>query len=600
MKVKRKLGSSLSIIKLVNKYSGKAKWLLYIGILTTFINSIAYLLGGMVLPGLLVTKYFTEAIKQNIFNEPFFIWTVVGMAISLLIYGIFRYLEFKIYINLAYATATNMRKIAMEKILKMPVSYYDKNKSGDLISTLVNDVNNISMALSNILNQVFSNIAHVLITAIAMFIYSFAISAIVGSIMAVLFSLSILMIHKARPRVEIVWDSFANLNAFVEENIKNMKITKTFGRQEESTKNFKKIAKHIYKHALVADLYGQMFNPWFVMCTNISVLVAIVLTVVFNNNKLSILSLSGAQPDVGFVIAYMGMIFSVTGTLQTVTNTIFASQNGVVSAARVKELTEIETPAINPNELTLNNVKGHIKFNNVSFRYNKTSEQWQLKNASFEALPGQTIALVGPTGAGKTTIINLLSKFYEYEKGSITIDGTELKDIAQKSITDSMAVVLQDSFMFKGSVYDNILVGNPQATQEDIEKATKLVSAHDAILRLENGYQTLLENNDMLLSKGEKQLLAIARAILGNKKILILDEATSNIDSNTEQIIQEALANSIMKDKTSIVIAHRLSTIKNADLILFVEEGQIVEKGTHSELLKLDGKYATLYHSQFA
>lgn len=214
-------------------------------------------------------------------------------------------------------------------------------------------------------------------------------------------------------------------------------------------------------------------------------------------------------------------------------------------------------------------------------------------------MPGQTIALVGPTGAGKTTVINLLSKFYDYEKGSITIDGMELKNINKNSLNKSMAVVLQDSFMFKDTVMNNIMIGNPNAKEHQVYESTSLVSAHDLVLRLEKGYQTLLQNNDTLLSKGEKQLLSISRAILGDKKILILDEATSNIDTNTEKVIQDALANSIMKNKTSVVIAHRLSTIKNADLILFIDNGEIVERGNHESLLALQGRYAKLYRSQF-
>ncbi|MBU4690029.1 ABC transporter ATP-binding protein [Mycoplasma zalophidermidis] len=603
MKLKRKLGSTLGIIKLVNKYSGKSRWLLYLGFLTTLINSIAYI-AGTVITGLIVSHVFTPEAFQNPtkFNHNYFNLMVSLMSLSFLTYAVFRFVEFRIYIICGYATAKNMRKIAMDKLLKMPVSYYDKKKTGDLISTLVNDVNNISVSLSQILNQVLSNITHLVITAIMMFLYSFTISLITGVITVILFSVAAVMIHKARPRIEAVWDGFGDLNAFVEESVKNMKITKTFGRQKESTEKFKKIANHIYKNALVADLYGQIANPWFIMSTNIVVLACAVLALVFKNYNLPLWALMPHPngPDAGFIVAYVGLVFNITGALQTITNTIFASQNGIVSSERVNQLVNLEPPKELSNQVDLTNVKGHIKFDHVWFRYNTSKDEWHLKDASFQALPGQSIALVGATGAGKTTVINLLSKFYDYEKGSITIDGIELKNITKTSLTNAMAVVLQDSFMFKDSVYNNILIGNKDASQQQVYDASDIVSAHQTILRLEKGYDTQLQDNDMLLSKGEKQLLAIARAVLGDKKILILDEATSNIDSNTEKIIQDALSNTIMKNKTSIVIAHRLSTIKNADLILYVEDGYIVEQGTHEQLLAQQGKYASLYKSQFA
>ncbi|MCT4469683.1 ABC transporter ATP-binding protein [Mycoplasma sp. HS2188] len=606
-KSKRKFGSTLGIIKLVTKYSGRSPWLFVFGIFTTIINSTAYI-AGIMMGGILASKSFTHAALQADakFNDTFFISMIVAMVFVFLIFGIFRFLEFKIYLILGFSTAMNMRRLGMEKLLKMPVSYYDTHKTGDLISTLINDVNNISMTLSQILTQAFSNIAHLLITITTMIIYSANITIIVILITLFLFSFGFIMIKKARPNVERVWDEFGNLNAFVEEGVKNMKITKTFGRQQESTKSFNKIAKNIYRNAFKADLWTEMFIPWFIMSTNIIVLAAAAIIVVFKNNNialwslLQVLGLNSNGPDLGFFLAYIGYIHNVTGAFQSIISTIFGSQNGVISTVRINEIAQLIEPDTSNEINELKNVKGHIKFENVWFRYNSNKDEWHLKNASFEALPGQSIALVGPTGAGKTTVINLLSKFHNYEKGSITIDGVELKTIKKESLNQYMAVVLQDSFMFKDTVYNNILIGNKNASEHTIYNSTKLVSAHNTILRLEKGYHTMLEDNDMLLSKGEKQLLAISRAVLGDKKILILDEATSNIDTNTEKIIQDALANSIMKNKTSIVIAHRLSTIKNADLILFVEDGEIVERGTHHELIEQDGKYAALYKSQFA
>lgn len=240
-----------------------------------------------------------------------------------------------------------------------------------------------------------------------------------------------------------------------------------------------------------------------------------------------------------------------------------------------------------------------MNFRNVCFRYDKNSSKYQLKNATFEALPGQIIAIVGPTGAGKTTIINLLSKFYEYEEGSIKIDGVELTKITKKNLRDLMSVVLQDSFMFNETIMDNLKVASDKITNQEVYEMASLTSAHNFIQKLEKGYDTVIENSGQSLSQGERQLLSITRALLGKKKVLILDEATSNVDSNTEQIIQKALQEELMKDRTSIVIAHRLSTIKNANLILVVDDGQIIEQGNHASLMEAKGYYFNLYENQF-
>lgn len=600
MKAKMKFGSTYGIIGLVIKHSGKSPWLFVLGLLTTTINSIAYLI-GIILGGLVVSKTFSKEIfnGQGSFNDPLFLTYIYLMLLCFTVFLIFRILEFRIYILLSYATAKNLREKAMNKLLKMPVAYYDSRKTGDIISTLINDVNNISDALVQILTQGFSHLIHLFLTVIVMLVYSVSLTLIMAAFSTILFSVGFLMIKKARPNIKKVWDDFAQINAYVEEGMKNMKITKTFGRQKESTEGFMKIAKNIYNHAFVGDLYTQMFIPWFIMSTNFLVLVTAALSLVFSNNNIHSWGLIQGVPDAGFVLGFIGLVHSATGALQAIFGTVFSSQNGVISSVRIREIGELITPDTTRETVQLgNNIRGHIKFENVSFRYDKTKDNWQLKNASFEVLPGQVVALVGPTGAGKTTIINMLSKFYEYETGSITIDGIELKNITKESLNNNAAVVLQDSYMFKDTVANNILIGNTNATKDDLEQATSIVSAHDSILRLQQGYDTKIEDDNMILSKGEKQLISIARAILGNKKILILDEATSNIDTNTEKIIQDALANSIMKNKTSIVIAHRLSTIKNADLILLVDDGQIIERGNHATLLEQNGRYAALYHSQ--
>ncbi|MGV2393635.1 UNVERIFIED_CONTAM: ATP-binding cassette domain-containing protein [Campylobacter lari] len=324
-------------------------------------------------------------------------------------------------------------------------------------------------------------------------------------------------------------------------------------------------------------------------------LVILVLIINFNSENFNFVSVfvkKGDKASAGFVIGYINLLFGYTSTVQTFFNVIFSIQIGVASTRRIFKLLNLVPPAPIKNPIYLDdNLKGEIIFQNVSFRYDQNSEKYQLKNASFYAKPGQTIAIVGPTGAGKTTIINLLSKFYDYEAGSIKIDGIELKDIPKENLRDYMAVVLQDSFLFNDTIMNNLKVSNPKATDQDVIDAANITSAHNFILKNEKGYETVIENNGANLSQGERQLLSITRSILGNKKMLILDEATSNVDSNTEKIIQTALNDQILKGKTSFVIAHRLSTIKNADLILVINDGEIIEKGNHESLIAKKGYY---------
>lgn len=593
--------STFSLFKNLFRFLKKDRALLFFGIFISICNALSYV-GGSSIIGMIIKKFFNEEVLKNgdLFdNKNFTIW-IIYLVSAFVLYGIFRFIQNRIFVHLTFKISAKMREEVMNKLLKMPISYYDKQKSGNLISILVNDVNNMSNSMLQMLNETFSNFFNTVLSAIAMIFFSGLLSIIILPISILLFSISVLMIKKARPYYIKVQNKFGDLNAYVEEMLTNSKITKTFNQKSLVQNRFQEISTDIRKKAFVGDAVLRIFDPWFVVVSNLLILVIVALAVTFKNNNIPSYGFGNPLFEEGLILSYIALMYNYSGTIQSVLNMALTSQVGVASSSRVYKLLSLEVPKDieNPEILNENEVLGRIEFKNVDFRYSQKSQKYQLKNASFIAEPGQTIAIVGPTGAGKTTIINLLSKFYDYENGSITIDGHELRKIPSANLRDMLAIVLQDSFMFNDTIKNNLRLLNEKVSNKEIEAAARLTFAHNFIETMPKGYETIIENNGDNLSQGQRQLLAITRAILGNKKILVLDEATSNIDSNTEKIIQNSLME-IMKNKTSFVIAHRLSTIKNADKILVVNDGEIIEQGNHEQLLKLNGFYATLYQSQF-
>ncbi|WP_338822795.1 ABC transporter ATP-binding protein [Mycoplasmopsis felifaucium] len=592
--------STWTLISSTFKFMGNEKGILIWGIILSFFQAMFYTT-GTAMTGFIVKDFLNNEVigHPEKFKTTLFIITNVAMACCFLLYGVFRILQGKLFITASFKVASKMREIATVKLLNMPISYHDKQQAGNQISTLTNDISNTSQSLVQLLNESFGNIFNIIFAIGFMFVYSFTLSIIVVPISFVFLAISWLIIARARKPYIRVINHFADMNGFVEEMLKNTKVTQTFDREPEANKQLEKIAHTIKKEAFIGDLYTKVFDPWFTIFSNFLVLVILVISITFKSKGVPFYGLIGGE-IAALIIGYINLLWNYTTTVQVLFNVIFSVQIGVASTTRIFALLDLVTPSpIQDPEYLGDDTQGSIEFNNVSFRYDKDSEKYQLKNASFYAKPGQTIAIVGPTGAGKTTIINLLSKFYDYEAGSIKIDGIELNKIPKDNLREKMSVVLQDSFMFNDTIWNNLRVSNKRATDKEIIEATTLTSAHNFIQKYENGYDTVIENNGSNLSQGERQLLSLTRAILGNKKILVLDEATSNVDSNTEKIIQTALQESIMKNKTSFVIAHRLSTIRNADLILVVNDGEIIEKGTHRELMDRQGYYYNLHQSQF-
>lgn len=596
--------STLKLLKSSKQFLDKKdhKWL-YIGLVMSVFQSIFYA-GGTGLTGLIIKLFFPEEIVANNgigFDMKGFVIANIALGLSFILYVVFRILQGKLLIAVSFKMACNMREKATTNLLFMPISYHDGQKAGEQISTLTNDINNAAMSLVQLLNDTLSNVLNILFTIIFMFVYSITLSSIVFPITMIFVGISWWIVVSARKPYIKLFNTFGELNGYVEEMLRNAKVTQSFDRQEDSKKEFKRYALKIKKDAFVADSYAKFFDAWITIFSNFLVLVLIIVALALKHKNINFLGVvNGNAEPAALIIGYVGLLFNFTTTIQIIFNIILFVQIGVASTTRISKLVNLTPPAPIDDPIYLDeNTKGHIEFTNVSFKYTEDSPKYQLKNATFTALPGQTIAIVGPTGAGKTTIINILSKFYDYNAGSIKIDGIELDRIPKENLRDTMAVVLQDSFMFNDTVYNNLKVANPKATRQDVLEAATITGAHTFIMRYENGYETMIENNGENLSLGERQLLSITRAILGNKKILVLDEATSNVDSNTEKIIQEALSETILKGKTSFVIAHRLSTIRNADVILVLKDGEIIEKGNHDELMNQKGYYYSLHDVQF-
>ncbi|VEU76797.1 ABC transporter ATP-binding protein [Mycoplasmopsis columbina] len=598
---KNKKITTFSILKNFFSFLEKReKWMVVLGITFAILSSISIVVASF-FTGIVITQIFEPSIKEeNQFNTQYFVTLTVIMSLLFILYSVFGYLQNRIFVHISLKSATKIRGMAMNKLILMPTAFYDREMTGDLISTLVNDVNNVSNGVTKLLSSLFTNIFTLLFGVISMIFISSVLAIIIVVLTLLFMSITLWWLRKVRPAMIQTQNAFGDLNGYVEEMLRNTKITQTFDAQEKAQKGFNEIAQRIYKHAFIGDFYQRIFEPWFIFVSNTIVIVAIVLALIFKNNNISTYGILYNQADTGFTVALITSIFTFTGNFQALITLVLNLQLGFASSTRVFRLLELNPPTDPVDTVKLpKDVEGMIRFDKVWFKYNPDLASYQLRDASFYAKGGQTIAIVGPTGAGKTTIINLLSKFYYYQRGSITLDGIELNKIDKHDLRDVMAVVLQDSFMFNDTVLNNLKIAKPDATLEEVREVAKMLSADDFIQKMKNGYDTMIENNGLSLSQGERQLLAIVRAILGNKKILILDEATSNVDSNTEKIIQNALQEKIMKGKTSIVIAHRLSTIKNANLILVIENGQIIEKGDHQELMALKGYYWNLYETQF-
>lgn len=523
-----------------------------------------------------------------------------------LVYLLFYLVQNVILSRVSQLTCTKLRWQAYVKLQKMPVSYYDTHSSGDLMSRLTNDVDNISQAFNQAGAQFIQGISTVVFTFIVIMVLSPYLTLIALIILIAFTAIGFAFITRAQPHFIEQQNRLGELNGYIEETFSGHKVIALLNRQTEMNEAFQKYNDAMVPSGTKSQAYSIFIFPWFNFIANTSNLIVISLVLAFKEDKVPSGGLGGGLG--GIIDEYNIVAFFVTFNVSwryltqpinqwlSIFNLI---QAGAAGAERIFTIIDLVPPVDRPDAKTLSNIRGRVEFKDVNFSYNPEATKLNLRNASIVAEPGQVIAIVGPTGAGKTTLINLLTRYYPYRSGSITIDGHEAPTVVETNWRDQISIVLQDTYLFSVSVRENIRYGRLNATDEEIEAATKFVGAHDFIMTLPQGYDTLIEAGGANLSQGQRQLLAIARAMIRKAPILLLDEATSSVDTRTELMIQRALA-ALMTRCTSFIVAHRLSTIKNADKILVVSDGQIIEQGNHHELLALNGFYANMYHSQFA
>lgn len=498
------------------------------------------------------------------------------------------YLLSRLMINLSQKIVFKMRKDVFNKLSELPVGYFDRFQTGDIISRITYDIDTVNASLSNDLLQICTSA----ITVIGSLIMMLTISPILVLVFLVTIPISLFftryMTTKVRPLFRKRSEKLGELNGFAEEMISGQKTIKAYHREEVMINRFDAKNEEAVTAYYNADYNGSIVGPSVNFINNLS----LSLISVFG----TILYLSGRM-DLGNVSSFVLYSRKFSGPINEAANIISELQSSLAAAERVFRLIdEAPEPADAPDAIEFKNVKGNVAIQNVNFSY--IPGKPVIKNLSLNAKSGSLVAIVGHTGAGKTTLINLLMRFYDPDSGVITLDGTDIKKATRKSLRLSYAMVLQDTWLFNGTVFENVAYGKKDATLDDVIRVCKAAKIHSFITSLPNGYDTVLSDDGINISGGQKQLLTIARAMLLDAKMLILDEATSNVDTRTELQIQNAMRE-LMAGKTCFVIAHRLSTIQNADTILVVQDGNVVEQGDHATLLAKNGAYAELYYSQY-
>ncbi len=491
--------------------------------------------------------------------------------------------------KIVYNVIQDIRKRAFRRLEEMPLKYLDAHSHGDIVSRVVADVDQFADGLLIGFTQLFTGVITILGTLGFMLSVNIGITVVVVVITPVSLFVASFIASKTYSMFKLQSETRGEQTSLINEMIGNQKVVQSFNREAQTLEQFDEINSRLEKYSLRAIFFSSLTNP----CTRF--VNSLVYTGVGLTGALAVLR---GGLSVGQLTCFLSYANQYTKPFNEISGVITELQNALACAARIFELIE-EEPQIpdSADAVVLKDVDGKVNLSDVSFSY--TPDKKLIENLNLNVKPGQRIAIVGPTGCGKTTIINLLMRFYDVDGGSIAVDGNNIKDITRKSLRTSYGMVLQDTWLKRGTIKDNIIVGKPDATEEEIIKAAKASHAHSFIKRLPNGYDTVIGEDGGSLSGGQKQLLCITRVMLSLPPMLILDEATSSIDTRTEIRIQKAFA-LMMEGRTSFIVAHRLSTIQNADVILVMKDGHIIEQGNHEELIAKNGFYANLYNSQFA
>ena len=568
-------------LKRIWSYMRDQKFGLFIAILFVSISTLLSLLGPYFI-ALSIDEYISVGR-----TEGFAKLLSLMMGIYILA-ALITFVQQYILIHVSQGVIKKMRKDFFDRLLGNSLKFFDGIPNGELMSRLTNDIENVSTTLSQSLSQLFSSALSFVGVVVVMLYLNWQLALITMATIPLIMLVVKLIAKHTRSGYRSQQKHLGALNGIIEETLAGQKVVKLYGKEEKAIKEFNEMNKKLKSASIKAEIFGGFMGPSMNM---------------INNLRFAIIAGAGGylvlngQLSVGLIAAFLNYSKHFGRPLTQLANVYNTVQGAIAGAERVFETMD-HVPEIQDKEdaVTLERIEGHVVFNKVNFAY--TADKQVLKNADFEAKPGDTIAIVGPTGAGKTTIINLLTRFYDIDSGSINIDGVQIKDIKKNSLRNKLGIVLQDTYLFSGTVRENIRYGRLTATDQEVEEAARRAYADHFIKHLPEGYDAMLSQEGSNLSQGQRQLIAIARAILSDPAILILDEATSSVDTRTEVHIQKAMLH-LMEGRTSFVIAHRLSTIKDATTIMVINQGEIIERGSHQELLDQKGFYHNLHFSQY-
>ncbi len=564
-------------------YFGGDKALLSTVFLLTMVDSVILLFVPFLIGKAVDTMALTETVSFSVLNT-----VIVTLLVAYITSSLLNFSQGWIMAGIIGRMVKRLRRHLFGKLQKLPLAFFDSRTHGEMMSRLTNDIDNVSTSISQSITQLMSGVIILIGSLVMMLVLSPLLTLASLITIPLMFLLTKSIARKTKVLFKEQQKELGMLNGHVEEMISGLEVVKAYNYEEKSIHRFEEVNTRLREVGIKAQIWSGFLMPMMNVINNFGFMVIAVVGGYLAINELITVGL------IASFITYSRQFVRPLNDLANIFNTL---QSGVAGAERVFDVLDSEEEDADPeNAIDLTNPKGIVEFKNVSFGY--SDDALILKNISFKAEAGSSTALVGTTGAGKTTIVNLLTRFYEVSEGQILIDGIDIRNYTRESLRKCFGIVLQDTYLFSGTIMENIRYGNPEASDEEVKEAAKVANADYFINQLPKGYETKLSENGDNLSQGQKQLLAISRVLLSNPSLLILDEATSNIDTRTELYLQEALS-TILQGKTSFIIAHRLNTIRHADTIMFIENGNIKEKGNHDELMAEKRAYHSLVHQQF-
>jgi len=577
-KTKNNSGTLKNVLSMVGKYKPL--------LIVTILLSLLYVAASLYIP-ILAGKVIDVIADENGIDFKVILQDLVLIGISAAIAALSQWLMSIVNNAITYRTVHDLREKSFKKLMKLPISFIDSNPQGEIVSRIIADTDTFADGLLMGFTQLFTGVA----TIAGTIVFMLTMNAFITLAVVILTPISLFAAKFIATRTYSMFkkqsECRAEQTAYIDEMIQNQKTVKAFGYEKRSEVKFDSINEKLKGASLKATFYSSLTNPVTRFVNSIVYMAVVLLGAVFVIRD----SLS-----VGMLVSFLSYANQYTKPFNEISGVVTELQNALACAQRVFDLLS-EPEMTKDGEKLPEKKRGEVVFNDVSFSY--TQDKKLIENFNLKVIPGQKIAIVGPTGCGKTTLINLLMRFYDVDSGSIVVDGVNINDMPREALRGSFGMVLQETWLKSGSVKENLKMGKPDATDEEMIEKAKLTRAHSFIKRLPEGYDTLIGESGGSLSEGQKQLLCITRVMLMDPPMLILDEATSSIDTRTEMKIQQAF-DILMKGKTAFVVAHRLSTIQNADKILVMKDGKIIETGTHDELLSKNGFYSKLFNSQFA